>query len=57
MSSDQLHFNWKGHPGSSCEQDIFLVQNEESCCNGAEVQEALKENPKERKSRQNDQYQ
>ena len=33
------------------EQDIFLVQNEESCCNGAEVQEALKESPKGRKSR------
>ena len=51
MSPDQLHFNWKRHPGSSREQDIFLPQNEESCCNGAQAQEALKESPKGRMSR------
>ena len=55
MSSDQWYFNWKGHLESSWKQDIFLLQNEESCCNGAEVQEALKENLKKRKSRWNDQ--
>ena len=54
ISPDQLHFNRKWHPGSSLENDIFLVQNEESCCNGSEVQEARKENPKGRKSRWND---
>ena len=57
MSSDQLHFNWEGHPGSSWEEDIFLLQNEESCSNGAEVQETFKENPKRRKSKWNDQLQ
>ena len=31
----------------------MLVQNEESCCNGAEVQEALKEILKGRKARSN----
>ena len=44
-----------GHLGCSWEQNIFLLQNEESCSIGFEVQEALKKNPKARKSRWNNQ--
>ena len=43
----EMYFNWKRPPGSSWEKDIFLAQNEMSCCNGTQVQDALiYKNPK-----------